>query len=591
MYSDYELRQMPLSLKPVRLRVERFLDRNGLRLDAEVDYYVAIFHCATDTMVAGGGLHGNIIKCVAVDESVREEGLTNRLVSHLVSTATAAGHTSVRVFTKPRNTAIFVSLGFKLIAPTEKAALLENGNGLEDYRKRLIAMRQGHEGTAGIIVMNANPFTRGHRYLIERAAQHVDWLYVIAVSEDCSVFSYGERLAMMRAGTGDIGNVTVCEGSDYAVSATTFPTYFLKELTDVADVQMRLDLEIFARHIAPALSAAVRFVGSEPADRLTRRYNELMKEVLPAAAIRVMEIPRLCVDDVSVGNTSFNVPISASWVRQMLDQGSLSAAAACVYPTTIPYLIAHLATRALLSELDTTPKPGLVDRHDSGAHTDMDHKLMSGSIRVLHPFFVRLALLGYRNTLTSLAEIRQVGIEGEEAMMRFTQGVNTHRGALFSMGLAVVAASHLYFVSGKTDAASLKATIARLAALFTRPQGTHGSAVEAAYKVGGALANACAGYPDLFNRWLPFYNGLDGDEYALHKTLLLIMSDLDDTNIYYRRGKDVAESVRRRSEQALRVFSTDTLEAMNRDFIRDNISPGGSADMLALTVFAKSILT
>ena len=281
----------------------------------------------------------------------------------------------------------------------------------------------------GCIVMNCNPFTLGHRYLIEQAAKQVERLYVMVVREDCSLFAYTERKAMVEQGVADIENVSVIDGSDYAISRATFPTYFLKRLDDAADTQMLLDLDLFRRHIAPALGATVRFVGTEPTDQLTRRYNQLMHEALKD----VREINRLEKD----GNA-----VSASRVRKAMEEGDMNTIRQLVPPTTLPYIIAHLATQALQAELDTTPKPGLVDKDNNGAHRDMDYALMQLSINTLHPSFVRLAFLGFADTLPSHTVIRDAGIEAEKAMLEATNGVNTHKGALFSMGLAVVAAAY-----------------------------------------------------------------------------------------------------------------------------------------------------
>lgn len=113
--------------------------------------------------------------------------------------------------------------------------------------------------------MNANPFTKGHRYLVETASKMVDNLYIIVVKEDKSLFSYQERKSMIEQGTKDIENVVVCKGSDYAISAATFPTYFLKELTDATDTHITLDLDLFSTYIAPALgiSSALQVVNQQ----------------------------------------------------------------------------------------------------------------------------------------------------------------------------------------------------------------------------------------------------------------------------------------------------------------------------------------
>ena len=443
--------------------------------------------------------------------------------------------------------------------------------------------------------MNCNPFTLGHRYLIEQAAKQVEWLFVMVVREDCSLFAYTERKAMVEQGVADFENVTVIDGSDYAISRATFPTYFLKRLDDAADTQMLLDLDLFSRHIAPALGATVRFVGTEPTDQLTRRYNQLMHEALED----VRETDRLEKD----GNA-----VSASRVRKAMEQGDMNAIRQLVPPTTIPYIIAHLATQALQAELDTTPKPGLVDKDNNGAHRDMDHALMQLSINTLHPYFVRLALLGFADTLPSHTAIRDAGIEAEKAMLAATNGVNTHKGALFSMGLAVVAAA---YEEKKAEAnkeeraeerkegnlSSLQLTIKSLAASFPDTSGTHGSKAKqlsnGTKTIKGALDNAREGYETLFAEWLPFYNERrkSHDPHALHKTLLRIMCDLDDTNVIYRTDFATAEEVKQEARALLDNFEETALKDMDRRYTARNISPGGAADMLSLTVFIGSIQT
>ena len=470
----------------------------------------------------------------------------------------------------------------------------------------------------GCIVMNCNPFTLGHRYLIEQAAKQVEQLYVMVVREDCSLFAYTERKAMVEQGVADVENVNVIDGSDYAISRATFPTYFLKRLDDAADTQMLLDLDLFRRHIAPALGATVRFVGTEPTDQLTRRYNQLMHEALKD----VREINRLEKD----GNA-----VSASRVRKAMEEGDMNTIRQLVPPTTLPYIIAHLATQALQAELDTTPKPGLVDKDNNGAHRDMDHALMQLSINTLHPYFVRLAFLGFADTLPSHTVIRDAGIEAEKAMLEATNGVNTHKGALFSMGLAVVAAAYeeKKAAANKEERgkereeeylSSLQLTIKALAASFPDTSGTHGSKAKqlsnGTTTIKGALDNAREGYERLFAEWLPFYNERrkSHDAHALHKTLLRIMCDLDDTNVIYRTNVATAEEVKQEARALLASFEEAyaaedkekcasaieekcasaellALKDMDRRYTERNISPGGAADMLSLTVFIGSIQT
>ena len=627
-----------------RQRIEAFLKRNGLRFD-DMHYYAAV----TDDdgeMIAGGGLKGNVIKCVAVDDAHKGEAIANTLISHLIAHANEEGHSNVMLFTKPKNRQLFESLSFRLLAEAPEAVLMETGIGginnmveqlkkikeesekykeynkeckedskeckenseecKEEEKTKLNTSTPQHLNIStpqhlnittpqhlnpstpqplttttplrGVVVMNCNPFTLGHRYLIEQAAKQVERLFVMVVREDCSLFAYAERKSMVEQGVAHLKNVTVIDGSEYAISQATFPTYFLKRLDDAADTQMLLDLDLFRRHIAPALGATVRFVGTEPTDQLTRRYNELMHEVLTD----VREISRLEKE----GNA-----VSASRVRKAMEQGDMSTIRQLVPPTTLPYIIAHLATQALQAELDTTPKPGLVDKDNNGAHRDMDYALMQRSIHTLHPYFVQLALLGCADALPTHTSIRDIGIEAERAMLSATNGVNTHKGALFSMGLAVVAAAH------EKDTDSLQTTIKALAASFPDTNGTHGSKAKLLSKgttaIKGALDNAREGYEMLFAEWLPFYieRRKERDAHTLHKTLLRIMCDLDDTNVIYRTDLATAEEVKQEARALLDNFSEAALKDMDRHYTTRNISPGGAADMLSLTIFIGSIQT
>ena len=603
-----ELIQLNPSIPRQRRRIEHFLGDNGLRLD-DVDYYAALVDETTDEIVAGGGLKGGVIKCVAVADGHKGEAVANQIVSHLIAHANADGHQCVKLFTKPQNRQMFESMSYRLLAEAPKAILMETGiGGIKRYSEELKREKgkvksEKSNGKlhhlnpstphpiappSGIIIMNCNPFTLGHRYLIEQAAQQVDTLYILVVREDFSMFGYDERKAMIVRGVAHINNVVVCDGSEYSISATTFPTYFLKCLSDASDTQMTLDIDLFRRHIAPALGATVRFVGTEPDDPLTRRYNELMKSMLPD----VREVARLQQSGVAV---------SASRVRKAIVENHLALAARLVPPTTVPYIVAHLATRALKAELNTTPKPGLVDTHDSGAHRDMDHALMMRSIRALHPYFVQLATLGYDSTqLPAHNDIVSIGLEAEKAMFKSTGGVNTYKGALFSMGLALTAATYI-IGRGKVATTThgkeyvpgdlLSATIIQLANGFPDTSGTHGSRAKQLAQSGcslkSALDNAREGYPQLFEEWLPFYETrIKGDDsYVKHKTLLRIMCDLDDTNIVYRTDYDTMLNVKTLARHLLEDFSEAGIDDLNRDFVSRNISPGGSADMLALVVF------
>ena len=625
-YENRHISEMPLSSPFFRNKVERFLGENGLRMEA-LDVYYAI-EDEDGYILAGAGLSRDIIKCIAVAEQARQEGLVAPLISHLISLASARGILELKLFTKPENQAIFESLGFHLLASAPKAILMENGRGLERYCAYLKGFAK--EGRCGVVVMNANPFTLGHLYLLQEAARQVDTLYVIPVAEEGQLFSYPERRDMIIAGCArptaeeissekiapgssswqKIGfsqsvaknnflpaKVVVLEGSDYQISAATFPTYFLKDLSDAAETQIRLDLDLYTRWIAPALNASVRFVGSEPLDALTNQYNTL----IPNAVI----IPRLTAEKnyflqcFAKNQFSDADIISASRVRKYLAEGDFHSAAALCPETTWPYLLAVLAQRALQMELDLPLKPGLVCPDSNGAHSDMDYALMQRGIAAIRPFFAPMAMADTPETL------RQLGIEAEMAMMAATGGVNTHRGAIFCLGLALNA-----WMQGAHNEELMQNRLAETAQSIFRIQLSNNGLATTPEALCGARQIAASGYRILFEDWLPYLRTDERASSPLHlqKLLLRIMSTLDDTCVVKRAGAERAQLVKGEAEAMLmaeekwffakpceKYFSSDEtkqnqLQELCDRYAAEGISPGGAADMLALTIFIDSII-
>jgi len=183
---------------------------------------------------------------------------------------------------------------------------------LSDIKEKLCDRYLG-EGTIGSIVMNANPFTYGHLYLVDQAIKEVDFLIVFVVSEDASYFSFDDRFEMVYRNIGIRNNVLVVPSGKFCISSATFPEYFKKaELQDIT-VNAEKDLCLFAEKIAVELNIKIRFVGEEPEDAVTRQYNDSMKKILPQYGIRVVEIPRKKLDNGMV--------ISASTVRCLLKEG------------------------------------------------------------------------------------------------------------------------------------------------------------------------------------------------------------------------------------------------------------------------------
>lgn len=636
------IEEIPLSSPFFHAKVEAFLTAQGLRMEPMDCYYASLGD--DGNIVAGAGIAGDVLKCMAVLPEVRSEGLLAPLVSRLV-----ADHPGrcLKVFTKPEYQPVFESLGFHLLASAPLAVLLENGRGLEEYCAYLRS--QVVPGRCGVVVMNANPFTLGHRYLLASALKQVDHLYVIPVKEDASEFPYTERLAMIKSAVGPTASagpaamptqadadkpacdrqeaITVLDGSSYIISAATFPTYFLKNLSDAAETQMQLDLDLFRRHIAPALGNPIRFVGSEPLDPLTARYNALMPEAIvvprpemassrPAAEENYFscggsknQFPSAIAMQTHEDAISTDV-ISASAVRTFLSAGRFREAAALCPKSSWPYLLAALAVRALRLELDTPGKPGLVGPDGSGAHKDMDYDTLLSGIKTLRPFWSRMALAENPEAL------QQLGIEAEEAMMAATGGVNTHRGAIFCFGLALYTVSRFsqmphnenitHFPPSKKEERKVCIELI-INTLRKTAQSLPIEGVKKREGIRGARWMALDGYRTLFEDWLPFYRSLaeeapsegasatysatEGDAFSARQRLLLkIMSSLDDTCVIKRAGKERADEVKKEARELLEQFSEEKLKEMCTRYAQEGISPGGAADMLALTIFIDSII-
>lgn len=181
----------------------------------------------------------------------------------------------------------------------------------------------------GAAVMNCNPFTLGHRRLIETAAKQCDKLIIFVVEEDKSVFPFADRLELVKAGTRDIPNVKVIPSGRFVLSSLTFSEYFNKSELQDRVIDTSLDVTVFAQEIAPCLHITKRFAGEEPFDAVTRQYNESMSRILPQYGIEFEEIPRMQTD---------GEPISASRVRRLLDEKRFDEIEKLVPETTLYYL-------------------------------------------------------------------------------------------------------------------------------------------------------------------------------------------------------------------------------------------------------------
>ena len=242
--------------------------------------------------------------------------------------------------------------------------------------------------------------------------------------------------------------------------------------------------------------------------------------------------------------------------------------------------LGEMAENALLAEVHFTPKPGLVDEANNGAHRDMDVPLFERSAHALRPCFEEFVRLGIQGA--SPAALQQAGVRAEQAMFAATGGVNTHKGAIYSGALLLHAAGRL--LSGEEEG-DLYELAAQTAAAIPAPTGTHGAAVRA--QCGGICTEAVSGYPtaQAVLRQLRQSGPLDA--------LLLSMSRLDDSTLWHRGGAEGAQLVRSRAADILAAPASER-EARTRrldaELIERNLSPGGSADLLAMAFFLEKAL-
>jgi [citrate (pro-3S)-lyase] ligase len=335
----------PLILKRDRECLEAFLKAHDLAYEDDIEFAIAVMDTA-DEMVGCGCCSGSILKCFAVNETLRGMNIIGRLTTKIVQNRYDNGYMHLFIFTKPEHEAIFAGSGFYLLARSAKAILLENlKSGLERYFKRLTFAASG---TVGAIVMNCNPFTLGHQYLVEYAAKACDFLYVFIVEEDASVFPFDVRIDLVKAGVSHLKNVAVIPSGSYIISRLTFPTYFLKEKISQSEAFCELDAELFATKIAKALNISIRFVGEEPNCQVTYAYNRTLEKVLGKYGIAFREIKRRNSDGGDV--------ISASTVRKKLVEQGVGDWMCAYLPETTRLFFKTEAAQPILDALKNPSK-------------------------------------------------------------------------------------------------------------------------------------------------------------------------------------------------------------------------------------------
>lgn len=335
-----QVERVNLRSKEERFQVERFLNSQGLNLDKDVDYTLVIKE--NEDIRATCSKSGSILKCFAVSPELRGEGITNTLITELINKLFEEGRYHSFIFTKPKNIDIFTSLGYKTVYSVEEAALLESGiYDINKYLKELSNKYNIDSKTPkSALVMNCNPFTLGHQYVIETASKNSEEVLVFIVEENKSLFPFNVRYDLVRKGTEHLKNVKVIPGGEYIISSATFPSYFLREESERLRAYTSLDAGIFAKYFCKEFNIRVRYVGEEPYCAVTKAYNESLMEVLSQYGVELKVISRKKENEEV---------ISASKVRNLIKNGKFD-------------LLKYYVPKATLDFLNSADGEGIIEK-------------------------------------------------------------------------------------------------------------------------------------------------------------------------------------------------------------------------------------
>lgn len=326
---DLHIKTINLKKEEERERVHKFLEGFDLKLDNDVDYTLIIEQ--NEEIKATCSKAKNVFKCFAVSKDLQGENVTSKLISALIDKSFEEGIFHNFIFTKPDKEKIFSSLNFKLLYKTDHVAFLENGiynidKALDKISKEY-NINNTEEKTA--LVMNCNPFTLGHRYLIECASKNSKEVIVFLVEEDKSLFPFKARYNLVKEGTKDLKNVKIVPGGEYIISSATFPTYFIREADTLVKAHAEIDAGIFGKYFGEKFNIKKRFVGEEPYSQVTNTYNQVLKITLPKFGIELEEIKR------KEAQGEF---ISASRVRELIKNERLNEVKELVPSVTWDFL-------------------------------------------------------------------------------------------------------------------------------------------------------------------------------------------------------------------------------------------------------------
>ncbi|WIV10483.1 [citrate (pro-3S)-lyase] ligase [Proteiniborus sp. MB09-C3] len=329
---DIRIESIDLSTND-RLKVESFLSTFNLLLDKDVEHTIVARY--EGEIIGTCSYSGKVLKCFAVKEGYQEQGIASRLITHITNQLFDRGIYSSFIFTEPKNITLFKRLNYREVQSVDEVVLLEGGmSNIKKYVEEMFKDSDLNKNKKAALVMNCNPFTLGHRYLIERAAGENDEVIVFVVEEDRSLFPFEVRKNLVSIGIEDLKNVHVLSGGSYIISSNTFPSYFLRQEDMRMNAYAKLDAEIFGRYFSSVFNIERRYVGTEPYCNMTKQYNEALHSILPKYGIDVMEVDRLSKEDK---------PISASEVRRLIKADKFHIIKNLVPKVTYEFLMSNEA--------------------------------------------------------------------------------------------------------------------------------------------------------------------------------------------------------------------------------------------------------
>ena len=319
-----------------------FLNNFGMHYEKDIEKTIVIKK--EDEIIATGSYSYNVIKAIAIDRDYHGQGLLNTIVTLLRKMINQQNSQKVFVYTQKKEAAKFKSLGFSEISSLGSyPVLLEDAiDGVEQFsnnlKNRVMDKFEKNWGSAELgayqtaaLVVNCNPITRGHLYLIKKAARENDIVLVFVVSEDRSLFPTQVRYGLVKEATRNYDNIIIFKGGEYILSHATFPSYFIGPDSEskLNRIYAELDVKVFGEYIGQPLNIDRRYVGYEPFSPVTAAYNQALEKYLPQYNIELRKIER---------KEYKGEPISASRVRKYIKEKKLKKISPLVPDVTFEFL-------------------------------------------------------------------------------------------------------------------------------------------------------------------------------------------------------------------------------------------------------------